>query len=216
MAIFDFTPPEEGPRSKPELVVSAKASSSGSPWMHELTVSKVGDKSKAEPPAERISGGALANMSMPPGWTAGESNYLPGHHSYQEFLPKDASDDRTRIQIVDRERSIPSQEQQALNRIFAAGDHRLTRGEQLALGSILGNKQDSSDFRIDRAWTQGLNGKQVLMVEGEFTGNHVKNLSMIVDKDGAGTQEISYLAPVDDFNASRPAAERSFNSIKWK
>lgn len=220
MAIYDFSPPDKGPRSNPELtiIVNAKAST-GSPWMHELMVAKADQVSSMSPKTSSLnySGGAISRARLPDGWTAGKE-VKNANIGYEEFVPPGATGRDTRIHFLQHAIPIPKSEAENFRNLLSMPDHQLSKAEIASLGEVMDSKQNPADFRTDRAWTEMVNDKRVLMVEGEFLHDNKKTLSMIADKKGTGTniQEVSFRAPATDYSTYKPQAEQTMKSVEWK
>lgn len=182
------------------------------PWIAELLK---GGPSQTK----KFSAGSISNLELPTGWTRGKhSENAVMNTRYDEFLPPGAGDNSSRIQIYERGLKIGAKDAENFNKLLSAADHKLDKSELNSLGSVLDNKVRDSEFRIDQGWTETVNGKKVLFVEGEFLEDEKKNLSMIIDLDGTGarTQELSYLAPKDQYDGRRAEAIDCFKSVAWK
>lgn len=191
------------------------ASTETSAWISELfdTSARGGSSGKS------FSGGAIANIDLPANWTNGRHSENPTTgRKYDELFPKGASESSPRIQIYERGLDVGATAAANFSRLLGAPDHRLDDNELKSLGNVLDNKTRSSEFRIDQGWTETVNGKRVLFVEGEFLEDHKKSLSMIVDRDGTGaqTQELTYIAPSSKYDGKRSEALNSFKSISWR
>ncbi|MGK4422463.1 hypothetical protein ACSLVQ_29855, partial [Klebsiella pneumoniae] len=75
--------------------------------------------------------------------------------------------------------------------------HELTKDEQAGIASILGVRNDPAQFHLDSASVEIIDGKRVLLTNGLYKGNSVRETTAYVDADGKGStiQEISLQAP---------------------
>ena len=76
----------------------------------------------------------------------------------------------------------------------------------------------SHQFALSSARVEDLNGKKVLVVEGQYTQSGDKIHAVYVDADGSGrfVQEIFYQSPKDEYDAYWKEAGKEFKTIDWK
>jgi hypothetical protein len=214
---LDFSPPIYFDVPGDKMVHSVGLNDTSEPnWIADL----MGDRKpflKSEP--EIFSAGGVQRIDIPDGWSKSKHfDDVVTDSSYDEFVPDNYKGTDCRIEFYRQGRDIPPQEAQAFKNILAAADHDLSKEEIKSIGSVLDNKRNENEFRLDRGWTETLNGKKVLLVEGQFLEDGRKNLSMIFDGNGRGSlpQEVTLIAPPEQYAANRGEMIRSLSSIVWK
>lgn len=89
-----------------------------------------------------------------------------------------------------------------------------------SLPEIIGPNVSKINFVIDAIRVDVLNNKKVLSVEGRYSKDPVRRLTLYIDADrsepGTVVQEISYIAPVAEFDKHIEDIRASFRSILWK
>jgi len=166
---------------------------------------------------ETMSIGQVHSMSIPEDWVkrggldskamSGLSEYHPaGHHD-------------VKLNSFYRGMRIGADAAQAFKECLEQAPHLIEKGsEELhGLTEILGEK--ARNFNIGKAFTEVLNGKKVLVVEGSYKdAEHTTSQTRYIDSDGTGSavQELSYTAPGALFKAYKAAAEGAIKSIIWK
>jgi hypothetical protein len=82
---------------------------------------------------------------------------------------------------------------------------------------IATTRQVDKDFEIREMRTADLNGKRVLVVEGEWHRNSYREKIIYADSKGDGEliDEIGYGAPAADYATYLEAARKAFASVVW-
>lgn len=167
--------------------------------------------------SETISSGQINSMSVPEGWLKrGPVNLRAGEGLAEFHAPSDSD---VRLNSYYRGNRISNDGASAFKKCLDSVAHAITKGsdEMKSLSEVLDGK--SRYFNISSAFTEELNGKKVLVVEGSHKdAEHTTSRTVYVDSDGTGSavQEITYSAPGATFKAHLPEAEKAMKSIKWK
>ncbi len=161
--------------------------------------------------------GQINKIDLPGGWKNG-TDYNNGQHSatYKEFHPAAAPD----CQLGFYYRGHRTSESAGCNfhNLLQKPPHNLSEQELKSLGEIVRDKANPKDFTATSARTEDLNGKRVLMIEGEYTASKQVAKHMFIDSDGTGTavQEVFFQADSKQYPKYSPAASDAMKSIKWK
>ncbi len=164
--------------------------------------------------------GQIDSMSFPEGWVAGKPQENPGigTRSYREVYRQDHPD--TVVGFFYR--GLPIGDEAALNfrDLLSKPSHTLSEQEKQSIREVLATKTPvgSDQFAFSTARVEDLNGKKVLVVEGQYTKSGDKIRAVYVDADGSGrvVQEIYYQSPKDEYDVYWKEAQRAFQSIDWK
>ncbi len=161
--------------------------------------------------------GQVRKIDIPPGWEEGP-NYDGREHSasYKEFHP--AGDKDCQLGFYYRGRRTSEAAGKNFHDQLAKPPHALSADELKSVAEIIRDKSNPADFNTKSARTEDVNGKRVLILEGQYTANKQYAKHLFVDSDNTGTavQEIFFQAPEHKFqNFSKPADE-ALKSIKWK
>ncbi len=164
-----------------------------------------------------ISTGQIELMKVPTDWVKRDNVNLKANDGLVEYHPADNHD--VRLNSSFRGNRISEDAAKAFTNCLKAVEHSIAKGseELKSLAEVIDDK--SRNFNISKAFTEDLNGKRVLVVEGAYKDTeHTTTQTRYVDSDGTGSavQEISYTAPGALFNAHLPAAEKAIKSILWK
>jgi microcompartment protein CcmK/EutM len=156
-------------------------------------------------------------MNVPEGWVKRDGVKLKANAGLVEYHP--AGDNDVRLNSYFRGNRISDDGAKAFTDCLNGAVHAIAKGseELKSLSEVIDDK--SGNFNISSAFTEVLNGKKVLVVEGAYKdAEHTTSRSVYVDSDGTGSvvQEISYTAPGSIYKTHLPAAEKALKSIKWK
>jgi hypothetical protein len=185
--------------------------------------SKLDDYRTSRPPAlasaadlpEAKDIGQVADMKLPPGFVSGKENAGPNAF-FKEF--HSGSDPDVKVYFEYRGHRMSPDGSTKFHDILAQPAHNLAQKELDQLSEVLQTKAQASDFQISTAKTQDINGKRVLLVEGDFLKYGLRARTLYVDSDGTGSavQEVTFQAPTDRFNKNTVKGTQSLNSITWK
>jgi len=164
--------------------------------------------------------GQIDSIDFPEGWVAGKPQPNPGigARSYREVFRKDNPD--TSVSFFYRGLPINDQSAHNFRDVLSKPPHALSEQEKESLKDVLSTKTPvgSDQFKMTDARVEDLNGKKVLVVEGQYTKSGDKIHAVYVDADGTGrvVQEIFYQSPADQYAKYWKQADRAFKSIDWK
>jgi len=181
--------------------------------------SKADRVSVKDKPVEIKNQGQIESMVLPVGWKKADQaatvNTIGGR-SLIEWHPPDNSD--VRLSIFYRGLPVGSEASAAFRSVLKKPAHELSKEEVAALSGILRERADDKAFNLEQAKTVQLNGKIVVVIEGEYreTGSKLKELLVDADGTGAAVQEVYYQAPGGSYKDYEEQSARSFASIKWK
>lgn len=166
---------------------------------------------------ESMSAGQIESMNIPDTWVKREPVNLKSGAGLVEYHPGDNND--VRLNSFYRGNRIGDDAAKAFKHCLNETPHHIAKGseELKSLTEVLGDK--ANNFNIAKAFTDVLNGKKVLVVEGEYkNAEHTTSKTVYVDSDGTGSavQELSYSAPGALYKAHLTEAEKSMKSIIWK
>ncbi len=160
--------------------------------------------------------GQISSMSMPAGWSREPAQPSRNHTgNYVEFH----SDKNPTVKMGTyyRGHRISATGAKRFHEILKAPEHELTDDEYRELSDVLRDKAKSEDFKVIKKKTVNLNGKRILLVEGEFKEIKQNAYAVYVDAEGTGevVQEIFFQAPEADYPSYFKAAEAAIKSISW-
>lgn len=180
--------------------------------------------------------GRIEQMSLPPGWVAGnDSNMGTGY--MKSFFPKEkgadgaaVNRDDVQMQFSYRGHRLNDDASKSFRALIdsapADGSARLLTPRELQqppLSEVLGDRGNKNLFNLVSAKVQLVNGEPALIIEGKYTKHDVNARVMYIDAErafrnerGAPVQEMAYLAPTKEFYKFSPAANDAFNKIHWK
>lgn len=166
---------------------------------------------------ETLSSGQIDSMNVPVNWLERPPVRLQSGAGLIEYHAPNDSD--VRLNSYYRGNRISDEGAKAFKKCLADPTHEIAKGsEELAsLAEVLDGK--TRNFNVSKAFTDELNGKKVLIVEGSYKdAEHTTSRTVFIDSDGSGSaiQELAYSAPGASYNAHLPEAEKSIKSIKWK
>ncbi|HEY9871588.1 MAG TPA: hypothetical protein V6D08_20695 [Candidatus Obscuribacterales bacterium] len=164
--------------------------------------------------------GQIEAMAFPDGWVAGKPQANPGigTRSYREVYRKDHPD--TAVSFFYRGLPVSNEAALSFRDVLSKAPHELTEQEKKSLADVLSTKTPvaSDQFAMSSCRTEDLNGKKVLVVEGQYTQSGDKIHAVYVDADGSGrfVQEIFYQSAKDQYDTYWKGAQSAFKSIDWK
>lgn len=166
---------------------------------------------------EILSTGQIDSMTIPEGWVKRDSANLKTNSGLVEYHP--AGDNDVRLNSYYRGNRISDDGAKAFKDCLDSAVHAIIRGskELNSLAEVIND--NTGNFNVSTAFTEVLNGKKVLVVEGSHKdAEHTTSRTVYVDSDGTGSavQEIAYIATGSLYKAHAAAAEKAFKSITWK
>lgn len=171
---------------------------------------------------EIIGHGQIKSMVLPPGWVEkeepeAEAAAIGKVDSAVVFHPPEG--DAARICLYYR--GYPLRVGDFARRFseLVAGQERALSSEELeSLSGVVRNAYQSESFAVQDARVKSLNGRNVLVVEGQYTDSQACLLNIFIDVDGSGEQiqEIIFSGPPDQYNQRREEALASLESIEWE
>jgi len=177
-------------------------------------------ESPTEIGTEIVDDGQVDSMVFPVGWVAGEPAENPGIGSrwFREVYREDSPD--TSICFFYRGLPVADGPAAAFRGVLDRPPHPLSDDELQSLSRILEHKTPfkSELFELTSARTEDWNGKNVMIVEGQYKESDDRIFEIYVDADGTGrfVQEIFYQAPGDQFSKFADEAQSALLSVKWK
>lgn len=167
--------------------------------------------------SESMSTGQINSMDVPTDWVKRDGVHLRAGAGLDEYHP--AGNNDVRLNSFYRGQRISFDAAKAFKDCLSNAPHQIAKGsdELTSLSEVLNDR--SRNFNVTQVYTEILNGKKVLIVEGAYKdAEHTTSKTIYVDSDGTGSaiQEISYTAPGALYKAHLPAAENALKSITWK
>jgi hypothetical protein len=162
--------------------------------------------------------GQVADMKLPAGFVPGKQSGGNGGSvsSFQEF--HSGSNPDMKVYFEYRGHRMSPGASADFHSVLAEPAHNLPQPELDKLHEVLQAKGGPSDFQISTAKTQDVNGKRVLVVEGDYLKFGLRARTMYVDSDGTGgaVQEITFQAPTNVFKQNIIQGTKSLESVTWK
>lgn len=160
--------------------------------------------------------GQISHIELPRGWQPAPVQDDEALGTIHEFNPPSGSE--SRLEFFYRGKRVSAREGENFHKILNEGGHVLSQAELRSVRTILRGKDNVEDFKVELAWVAVLNRKTVLMIEGTFNADQVRNLTVLIDSDGTGTaiQELALYAPEKPYQRFKPLIEKSLQTIKWK
>lgn len=163
--------------------------------------------------------GQIEQMLLPENWVKGVVYKAGiGGDLFQEYHPKSEPD----VTMCFYYRGLRTSKVagEIFHKVLQKSPHKLTEAEFTNLIETMRNK-DPKDFAMCSAYTEDINGRRVLVVEGSFDigkESQSDNRSIYVDADGSGTavQEIYFQCPKEKFQGHIDEVNASLNSINWR
>lgn len=160
--------------------------------------------------------GQIDKMTLPQGWVDGK--LPPGattSGTLKLFSPPDDPD--ARFGFFYRGQRMSDGSSAAFKRVLEKPAHVLTASEIKDLKEVMRDK-DPASFKTLVVRTEDLNGKRVLIVEGNYTGFNHDAYSMYIDSDGTGSavQEVWFEAAKPSYMKRLKSVKDSLATIKWK
>jgi hypothetical protein len=164
--------------------------------------------------------GQISDMKLPAGFVPGKQSGAGsgGNDSFQEY--HSGADPNVKVYFEYRGHRMSQDSSDKFHQLLGAPAHNLPQAELNQLGEVIQDKGQSGSFQISTAKTQDINGKRVLMVEGDYVNQNppLRARSLYIDSDGTGSavQEVTFQAPTASFNKNVVQGTRSLGSINWK
>ncbi len=214
------TPPERPQQAQVEQVKDEATEPLSAEAMTLLAQGKRSDKVSVKDKSPEVKDqGQIENMVLPPGWVMKKEAAAAttiGSRSLIEYHPPDKPD--VRLSVFYRGLPVNSEAAAAFRSVLSRPPHDLSPSEIAGLSGILRERADDKIFKLEQAKSIELNGKTVLVIEGEYlqTGNKLKEILVDADGTGAAVQEVYYQSPSQYYKDYEKQVAQSFDSIKWK
>ncbi len=160
--------------------------------------------------------GQVRLMTLPPNWNMKKREDKDGTQTFYEVWAS-PEDESTTFEFYYRATPIKDSIAKAFSLILRSDPHPLNTREIQSLGIMISYAFDKELFNLIDISTENLNGRRVLMIEGEFMQDGITRLHIFVDADNTGRaiQELIFQAPTSDYSNSVKVGERAFDSIIW-
>lgn len=160
--------------------------------------------------------GQVRMMTLPANWRLAKREDQGGTMAFHEVYSAFENEDTT-FEFYYRGTPVKESIARAFKATLLAEPHALSADEIHSLGIMVSYALDGNAFKLKRIHTETLNGRRVLIVEGDFLQDGVTRLHVFVDADdrGSAVQELFFQAPTADFKNSVDAGKRAFSSIIW-
>lgn len=158
--------------------------------------------------------GLIKFMNIPNGWI--EFNVETFDTSQLRFFhPPDSLD----AKLCYFYRGLPTETAagQKFVELLSQSPHTLTEAEIESLNATLGESANYLAFDLTAAWTDLLNERSVMIVEGNWSRTNLRSYDVFVDVDGTGRiiQEVYYLAPPALYQQFIDEVKKCLSTIIW-
>lgn len=161
--------------------------------------------------------GQIQTMTLPDDFVQGPSRSgTAGNSMFQEYHLKSDADIKVYFQY--RGRRMSNAGAREFQSVLSQPPHTLKQAELDKVSETLRDKSDHQTFRIMSAKTQDINGKRVLIVDGQYLKHGLYARTMYVDSDKTGSvvQEITFQTPMSKLTSYLAKGVKSQESIAWK
>jgi hypothetical protein len=174
--------------------------------------------SHEDPPRLSIQIGPIARMPLPPNWH--ETERRDGRMVARTYRPT-AGPARVFLSYSYRGfRLDPQAAAQLCRSLYKRRPGRVNKNEIAALTGALGEKGYAGTFAIQTAMLEELNGKRVLVVDGDYKEYPLRAKSIYIDADqaqpGTVVAELSFVADRDSYGRYLPEVMAAFRRITWR
>lgn len=214
---MEETPQNPEKPSKPDPPFMSYEKMEEDPFFKELLDTRVQTISQSRRSISDL--GQISSLSLPENWTAGptQENAVAADLFKEYNAPNDSD---VKLCFYYRGMRCSEQAGEAFRKVLSSSDHPLNVAEYKSLQEILRNKSPEY-FSKEDAYTEVINGKRVLIVEGSYDKSNksaISNKTMYIDADGTGTavQEIYFQAPTQKFQKYSGEVDGALKSIEWK
>jgi len=162
--------------------------------------------------------GQIASIELPDGWieeAEEPSMFSGGRHSRTFSSPNNSE---VRFTFFYRGYPVSEADAEKFSEALGKPPHMVLSAEFHSLSEILGNLSDQDVFKPLISKTDVLNGKTVLVVEGEWLLADQYCQQIFINADGSGTvvQEIFFQAPKLEYARHMKMMKQIFSAINWK
>jgi hypothetical protein len=161
--------------------------------------------------------GQIESIDLPRGWQREEvAQGDIGSRSLVEFKVPDAPD--ARLAFFYRGLPINDDDAATFHATLEKPPHHLTPTEIKSLAAVLRERANPEVFKTLAAYTESMNGKNVLVLQGRYaqTGEDLYEVLVDASGDGKAVQEMYFQAPRQQYERHLAEAKRSFQTVKWK
>ncbi|MBX9771317.1 MAG: hypothetical protein K2X29_08090 [Candidatus Obscuribacterales bacterium] len=160
--------------------------------------------------------GLFKRIALPDGWLVKDPDEAEnfGSQMLEFYLPDDHS---VSLSFYYQGRPAGSMLADALRSLLNKPPHQLSTDEADSIALILRNVADPDEFETVSMHTEDLNGRRILVADGNWKKISLKARHLFIDADGDGriVQEIYFLAPKSKFDQYYPVVMDTFNSVEW-
>jgi len=213
--VYD-APPKFDPQPPVEYLIAQAADPAGHRLMAEVNTLRSQPAGFSNLPEVKDLG-QIAEMKLPKGFVCGTPDSAGGKtKSFQEY--HSSGDPLLKVYFEYRGHRMSEGSSKTFHQLLTEAPHTLRQAEVNKLTEVLQDKSDPGAFRISVSKTVDINGKRVLVVEGQYLQQGLQARTLFVDSDGTGSavQEITFQAPVNSFSKGIVDGAKSLESIEWK
>ena len=173
--------------------------------------------SQSQTMTELLNKGQIDRIELPKGW---QREDVPqgdiGSRSLVQFTTPEAPD--ARIAFFYRGLPIDAQDATLFHDTLEKPPHHLTPTEIKSLRAVLRERANPDAFKTLAAYTEDLNGKRVLVVQGRYSETQQDLYEVLLDAsgDGKAVQEMYFQAPKTQYDRYLSDAKKTFQSVQWK
>lgn len=180
---------------------------------------------KAQPEEEAQSGevvvkkyGQVEHLKLPSGW-----NLLPPERPEWAVIGNSrqfsfTGDPNCSVVLYDRGVRSSNEAGRKFRDLLAKPPHKLDSKEIQEIKVTLGNMADPNFFELREIRTENLNGKNVLVIDGEWKNSQTQFHGLMIDADGSGSlvQEIFFEATPQSYAERIKEVTDALRKLKWK
>lgn len=160
--------------------------------------------------------GAVASVTIPPGWVEAARQPEFGGRTLRKFHPAGLPD--VRFCSYYRAEPLSQPASKAFQQVIYGDFHALSQEELNTLDDVLEGMSNPLGFEVMEATTGYLNMQRVLKIKGRWLESKHDSLCLFTDAQGDGeiVQQIYFAAPGQEFTARALESDQIFHSIEWK
>lgn len=134
----------------------------------------------------------------------------------KEYAPTE--NEEVKLTFYYRGKRVDKQSGQDFLRVLKQPPHQVSAQDKELLSLVIREASMEDWFETYSMYTEKLNGKTVLFLDGLWLKSNLRSLSLFIDTDNTGTavQELHFSAPQDQFGDYIEEAMAAFETIKWK
>lgn len=162
----------------------------------------------------------FSNMSMPIPEGFAKGAVINESYALTEYPLTDNPD--VKLNLFYRGHRMSAGASTSFDKLLKDGNvgDRISNPQAEPLNEVLDDKGNPANFRVMSAKIEELDGRKVLMVEGEYTKEGLRSRTYYVNapdtvRPGSVVQEITYLAPNAEYDSHLLKVNRSIKALKW-